>query len=223
MGKYELVKPTADLINQYDRIWKGDQTGDDFQVKLFEGVSVDIRKEPYNSIFKGLVENEKKINGYRRNNDVKGFLSELNRVYHTRLKTEEIAQAWFSEGFSLSPDTAKTVDDLVDLCGRKTNRHAYSFSTKVFNFIDPDKYPIMDKYVVNMLRAYGIEGISAWGDYQKYTQAYYMFKIQFELKDFSYKKIDQFLWTYAKLIELYWQEEGVVLFNSTVTYQIKQK
>ena len=225
MGKYALVKPTEKLVEQYNDIWRGKKSDGeqlsegDYRIQIFEDICVDIRDYLPKEI-KTLSKDDKKIQYYLEKKDVANLFSEINRIYHTWLKPEEIER--IAEGWSLS-DTTKTVDDLVMHSQKKAGKYAYSFATKVFNFIDPDTYPIMDKYVVNMLKAYNIKGISNWGDYQKYIEAYDEFKKRYSLDKFSYKRIDEFLWTYGKLIQRYWKKEGVLLFDSTVWFEPKIK
>lgn len=217
MGKYKLIKPTEPLVKQYNRIWDGEQSEEDYQIKIFEDVRVDIRDYFTEKEIKTLGDGDKKILNYYKKKDVFNFFSEINSIYHTRLKTEDVAAEW-----SLSDET-KTLDDLVELCKDKTKSYAYSFASKVFSFMYPNEYPIMDRYVVNMLKTYLNSGISSWGDYQKYIEAYKRFKEKFNLNILSYKEIDKFLWTYGKLLGRYWKNEGVLLFDSTVWYQSKKK
>lgn len=221
MNEYILINPTTEIVNQYDRIWKGNQNKEDYRIKLFDHICIDIRDYYNLKMIKSFGEQDRMIDDYRKKNDVDMFFAKLNTVYHTRLNTKGIAEAWSSAGWTLLPDTTMTPDTLIELCKQKTGSYAYSFSSKVFSFIDPDTYPIMDKYVVNMLRAYGIKGISTWGDYKKYIEAYNEFRKKFKLDTLSYKKIDQFLWTYANLLERYWEKEGVIFFNNTVSYKSK--
>lgn len=218
MCQYKPVKPTVDMVKQFNRIWDGLKNEKDYQIEIYEGVYVDITKYLEDEI-ESLGKDDIKIQKYCNNNDIANFFSELNSIYHTRIKKEEILE--IAAEWSL-PDTTKSLDGLVELCKKKTKTYAYSFATKVFSFISPDKYPIMDRYVVNMLKAYNIKGISTWGDYDKYIAAYNEFKEKYEL-EFSYKKIDRFLWLYGKLIERYWKNEGVLFFDSTVWYKSKKK
>ena len=223
MGKFELIKPTEELIKQYNRLWNSEYSEKDLTVQLFKDISINITKYSFSKEYiKSFSNDDKEIEKYCKNNDVEKFFYKLNSVYHTRLETKDIAAEW-----SLT-DTTKTLDDLVELCKQKTGRYAYSFATKVFSFIAPDKYPIMDRYVVNMLKAYlsqSEESIStsSWGDYSKYVEAYDEFRNKYGLTKLTYKEIDEFLWMYGKLLQEYWKKEGVLLFDSTVWYKSKKE
>lgn len=222
MGKYELIKPTKELIEQYNRIWDGDYSEKDLTIELFKDIRIDITKYGFDKKYiKSLSDDDKEIKEYCDKNDVENFFSKLNSVYHTWIKTEDIEA--IAEEWSLT-DKPRTLDNLAEISKDKTGSYAYSFSTKVFSFIDKDKYPIMDKYVVNMLKAYFEQSgkkisIFSWGYYSKYKDAYDKFIDLYELGNLSYKKIDEFLWMYGKLLQNYWKKEGVLLFDSTVWYK----
>lgn len=223
MGKYKLIKPTEALIKQYNRLWNGEYSEKDLTINLFEHVRINIITENYFSkeYIKSFSDDDKEIKEYCKNNDVVNFFSKLNSVYHTRIKTKTIAEKW-----SLT-DTSKTLDDLVELCKQETDSYAYSFATKVFSFIKPDEYPILDRYVANMLKTYLSQqdkdiSISSWGNYSNYVDAYDEFKEEYDLTDFNYKEIDEFLWMYGKLLECYWKKEGVILFDSKVWHKSKK-
>ena len=112
-----------------------------------------------------------------------------------------------------------TLPTFVKICKEETLKYQYSFATKVFSFIDRDNYPILDSYVVTMLEAYncynyGMISKSKWGNYNEYKKNYNKFVNKFNLKK-NFKEIDKFLWTYAKILEWYWEEEiGVLRFES---------
>ena len=221
MGKYELIEPTVELIKQYDNLWRKDKPDEkDYHIPLFKHISIDIRKTELD--IRSFGKKDEMIDDYRTS-DVRKFFFELNKVYHTRVNTKGIAEEWSSKERSLASDTTMTLDRLVELCKEKTRKNHYSFATKVFSFIDPDTYPIMDKYVVNMLKTYlELDSITPWGNYQNYIAAYERFKDKYGLNKSSdklnYKMIDQFLWTYAYLLQWYWKNEGVMFFDDTVTY-----
>ena len=90
----------------------------------------------------------------------------------------------------------------------------------MFSFIDEEKYPIMDSIVVTLLDKYlsykeeKIHTKKEWGNYASYIKSYKVFKESYELSDCSMKEIDKFLWTYGKILEKYWEDMGVIRFES---------
>ncbi len=84
-------------------------------------------------------------------------------------------------------------------------RRNYSFASKYCHWHQPDKYPIYDNLVENMLWAYHKHfnfGTFRRDDLQYYCQYKEImddFKKDYGLTRFSYREIDKFLWKYAKV------------------------
>ena len=86
------------------------------------------------------------------------------------------------------------------------NKNFYSFATKYCNMHNPKDYPIYDSYIKWILKLYNKQynfykfKNDELKDYKKFKEILKKFKEFFGLEDFSFKEIDQFLWTYAKEI-----------------------
>ena len=186
---------------------------------------VDIVKCKYVD-FQTWKNDDERISTFVEEKNLEEFFKILNGKYHTRLKTEKIA-----DKLTWDELTSMSVDEFVKRCYEKTGRRAYSFATKVFNFIDGNKYPILDSYVVTLLERYLndwekkqceqdkiIWNKKDWDTYDKYQRAYDDFRDKYQLKELSYKKTDVFLWAYGSAIQKYWKDIGVLSFES-VSYK----
>ncbi len=80
----------------------------------------------------------------------------------------------------------------------------YSFATKYCALHQPDKYPIYDKFVVEMLKYYKKKdkfssfknnNLKNYGNFKKAIDE---FKKFYKLNNFTYKEIDAFLWKAGK-------------------------
>jgi hypothetical protein len=185
-------------------------------VPLFEGLTnVDIGKYVD---FQTWYNRDKEIYKHVEAKELEQFFQRVNAYYSTRLNTKKIAEK-IMEWDNL---TSMGVDQFVDVCYKQTQKRAYSFATKVFNFIDGKKFPIIDKYVVTLLEYYLNRGEqdnstwnkSAWNKYESYLRAYDSFKLKYHLTELSYKETDVFLWAYGSAIQKYWKENGVLSFES---------
>ncbi len=230
MSKYKIITPTKALIEQYDGFWTKEIN--EWKVQLFEVPQIvvqDIREyipdynnengEPY--VLYGAKDDS--IKGLYENDDIIGFLKEINAVYHTRVpKLDDLKIKKPELIYMANMEDFRGIDAFVRVCHKVTGRNEYSFATKVFSFIDDKKYPILDSLVATMIWEY-LKRIkldyppkNSWGDYRKYVEAYKIFIDQY-LKDsgFTYKQIDRFLWTYAIVINEYWKKElGLISFES---------
>lgn len=101
-------------------------------------------------------------------------------------------------------DIVNVVKTIAEVSGKDK---VYSFASKYCNFIQPEKYPIIDSYTRAVLYYYFKEtGVKKYTqedlkDYSKYVEAINKFKKVFlgENCDINYKKLDVFLWLYGKL------------------------
>ncbi len=227
MLKYELVEPTNELVEQYNGFWKKDKMeGKDWTIRLFKnGQNCDIRNYIKIEEFKKYRAGDEIINKHLEKKEYKDFLKEINIYYSTRVKVDMLWGKYGGEIFKLIEKyDDNSVDVLVEYCCDATKKNAYSFSTKVFSFVDENRFPIIDSLVVTMIWYYMEECCknnkikkSELGFYNIYKEVYELFRDKFELNK-SYKEIDIFLWTYASVIQRYWEEQGILKFE-TVSYK----
>ena len=217
---FQLVKPSDELVEKYNLFWNKniDEISEgNRKVKLFEEVEIDVRDYLDQALWENGVKDDKIIKFYKEGN-IKSFLKEINSVYHTRLNVKDfkdISKEWLDKN---------NVDGLVKKCKEDLGKKAYSFSTKVYSFINPEEYPIMDRYASTILWEYikddekykGIKSKDIFGKYDEYIKAYDYFRDKYNLNNWTYKEIDIFFWTYAVLIEKYWEKQGVMIFESVI-------
>jgi hypothetical protein len=218
MNHFELITPTHELVKIFSSFWTSAPIAT--SVKLFEDdEEIDLSK--YIGQFKEYGEKDKIIIGMM---NLTEFLEEINSVYHTRVSgIDKIVKKLNGLGFNSKDDLAKmikpgemTLPGFVAYCKDATGNYTYSFASKVFSFIDEDKYPIIDSFVATLLKTYKYDGKisrSKWGDYSQYINNYNAFKKHFGLTDLSFKEIDKFLWTYAKILSDYWSDMGVLSYE----------
>ena len=216
---YTLIKPDPGIVNTYNLLYKQDAKGSsevNRTVPLFEGMpNVDVGKYVD---FKTWHNRDEEIYKLVEAQNLDLFFQKVNSYYRTRLNTKKIAEK-IARWDNL---TSMTVDQFVDECYKHTQKRAYSFATKIFNFIDGKQYPILDSYVVTLLEYYlkqgehdkGMWDKSSWNTYASYLKAYDVFKNKYNLTGFSYKETDVFLWAYGSAIQRYWKENGVLSFES---------
>lgn len=230
MEKFKLVTPSTSLINQYWTIYNKSDQGEpeDYTVTIFEGVEpVDIREKHYltkkNYTHK---KDDDKISECLDEHDIKGFLEKLNAAYSTRAKNLVILAndcKWFEQqNKEIKPNM--DLDNFVRYCKNVLDMgyYPYSFATKIYSFLDPEKYPILDSYSVTLLNEYlkepGDERNAPrerWGCYKNYQEDYDKFRKKYSLSDdLTYKQIDVFLWTYATVLSEYWKQMGVLEFEN---------
>ncbi len=220
MNRFNLITPTRELIDIFDSFWT------DFPIttviKLFENdEEIDIKNYIDKGGFKAYGKKDTEINNIQ---DLQDFLKEINRVYHTRISgiekiVKRLNKLDINDKDSLSKkikNSELVLPQFVAFCKAETGNYTYSFATKVFSFIDEDKYPIIDSFVATLLETYEYDekiARSKWGNYSQYINNYNAFKRNFGLTDLSFKKIDKFLWTYAKVMLDYWADLGVLSYE----------
>ena len=104
----------------------------------------------------------------------------------------------------------------VKISKAATGKYTYSFASKVYSFINEEKFPIIDSFVVTILSQYDYAGKilrTKWGDYSKFIKNYSAFKNAYNLTNKSFKEIDRFIWTYGKILSDYWADMGVLSFD----------
>lgn len=230
MEKFELVKPSTSLINQYWTIYNKSDQGepDDYTVPLFEDMDpVDLREKNYlskkNFAHK---KDDVDIRNFLYNHDMKRFLEKLNAAYSTRVRNLDVlvndCHWWYRQNERTVP--TMDLDNFVRYCKNdlKMGYYPYSFATKIYSFLDPEKYPILDSYSATLLNEYlkepddeRNEQRKRWGCYKHYKADYDKFREKYSLSDdLTYKQIDVFLWTYATVLSEYWKQMGVLEFKS---------
>ena len=209
---YKLIEPNLKNINRYYDLYDQEQNNEKkWIVPLFQGMpDIDIREYIPEDDFKKWYYDDQEICKLVHNQQLDSFLKTVNAKYRTRLNTQAIAKD-LVEWDNL---IGLTVDQFVEQCYKSTGKRAYSFATKVFSFIDGNKFPIIDSYVATLLEYYLKKNKRSWNTYENYLNAYSTFRSNNNLIELSYKKIDVFLWTYGKAIQKYWEMNGVLMFES---------
>ena len=218
MNKMKLINPTFDLIEVFNSFWTA--TPISTVGKLFEDDDeIDLSK--YICQFKEYGEKDTEI---AEEQNLKVFLEKINSVYHTRVSgIDSIVEKLEGLGINSKESFAKKINDgemdlliFVACCKEATGNYTYSFASKVFSFINEAEYPIIDSFVATLLDNYEYDGKiakSKWGNYSVYIDNYNAFKRQFGLTDLTFKKLDKFLWTYAKILSDYWSDLGVLSYE----------
>ena len=249
MTQKKFLEPKDKLVDIFSGYWSKKPTqiqlfsnDEKITVSEFENINKALDDIKGYKIKDGEILDAKKF-------ELSDFLEKINSTYHTRvsnidgkdgivenlnnkkkIKNVEMLEAAIKTG-SLSLN-----DFVCDICKERTGgQYSYSFATKVYSFLDEKKYPIIDSYVASLLAKYDEEyqissavkedkiNKSTWGDYSKYKKFYDKFIETFDLnKNYKYKKIDQFLWTYATLMNAYWLDMGAFIFSS-VSFDPKSK
>jgi len=99
------------------------------------------------------------------------------------------------------------VNRIADFTIKGKRRRIFSFATKYCSWHFPERYPMFDSYVAQLLHAYSrLDHFSrvTWNDmrtYQRFVELVEEFRSHYRLLDFSFKQIDKFLWHYG--LELY--------------------
>lgn len=214
----KLISPTADLVTVFNSFWTDSPlstTG-----KLFEeDDEIDLSK--YIGQFKAYGKKDSEI--YEEQN-LQAFLEKINSVYHARVSgIASIVKKLGEQGINSKQSLTTKIHNgemnlpiFVAHCKAATGKYTYSFASKVFSFIDAERYPIIDSFVATLLAAYEYDEKiekSKWGDYAQYIKNYNAFKKHFELSEFSFKEVDKFLWTYAKILLDYWADIGVLSYD----------
>ena len=229
MDKFTLITPNEEIVKKYNDFWfKRDNS--DWSVHLFKNPEIrikDIRNHIGNNPYEMFGAKDKKIEKAWKDENVNviSFLRQINSVYNTRVRNIGKPQAEKTlNDIDKNKLSNMEFTDFVKLCKKFSGSYAYSFATKVYSFMKPEEYPIVDSLVATLLEYYlKAKGLdreypkSKWGDYDEYIKAYNRLKKEYNLHC-SNKQIDVFLWTYAIAIQDYWEKMGVLSF-APVTYK----
>lgn len=219
MSQMKLINPTCDIIEVFNSFWTQEPIST--VGKLFEDdEEIDLSK--YICQFKEYGEKDTEI---EEEQNLKNFLEKINSVYHTRVSgIDSVLEKLEGLGINSKEKLAKKINEgeidlikFVVCCKEATGNYTYSFASKVFSFINEEEYPIIDSFVVSLLDNYKYDGKiakSKWGNYSLYVDNYNAFKRHFGLTNESFKKLDKFLWTYAKILLDYWSDLGVLSYES---------
>lgn len=145
----------------------------------------------------------------------------LNSLYTTRiLAVLKLASHISGQGSALDAALATGSPEAVDLVARASPRDVdftfYSFASKYCNWHQPNLYPIYDSRVDKYLWALKKHGLfqcaafSQHEDLYKYPQFCLVmtaFREQFGLGSFTFKQIDNFLWSQGQAIWTVAEEE----------------
>ena len=230
----KLIQPDEKIVDLFNSFWDEPK---ETKIKLFEdGETINIE-----NYIKGFKDYKAKDDEIKNEKDITKFFEKISVQYSTRVKggISTIIEMLKEKVINSKDDLACKIkekkekekfsfNEFMGICKKATGQYTYSFATKVFSFIDEEKYPIMDSIVVTLLDKYlsdedfegeckenkdKIHKKNKWGDYSKYKESYEVFKKHYKL-DCSLKEIDMFLWTYGKILEKYWEDMGVIRFES---------
>lgn len=148
----------------------------------------------------------------------------LNSLYSTRiLAVLKLAHHIADQGPAIDAALAAGSPDAVQAIAGIGNGDKdftfYSFATKYCNWHQPNLYPIYDsraeKYLWALKRQgiFNCEALSARDDLQSYPRFFVVmtaFRQQFGLGSFTFKQIDEFLWSQAEVIWALADEEARV-------------
>lgn len=230
MEKNNLVTPSTTLIEKYWTIYNKSDHGDpdDYTLPLFEGTKpVNLLKAHYLTQKNfSHAECDREIRNYLLNGDINRFLRYLNAGYSTRVrnldKLIDDRNWWYCRNARILP-AYEDLDDFIRYCHDDLGMgcYPYSFASKIYSFLCPETYPILDSISVTLLNEYlkepegkGPMPKCRWHCYQNYKDDYDKFRTKYGLsEDLTYKQIDVFLWTYGTVLDEYWKQMGVLPFK----------
>lgn len=189
-----INKPSAKEVSKYLRKWE----------KEPELIAQDIKDrcliKLFNQTFPENVDLEEVLIKVGALNDLYNVNVKSNYKFPfaTRIVNLKIDSRILSHDFTLVNDIA-----LVKPVGLRPIKY-YSFATKYFSLHFKKAYPIYDRYVEYMLLHFRNEdGFSSFEDYElkcylKFYKVLLKFQQTYELKCFSFRNIDRYLWTAGK-------------------------
>lgn len=131
----------------------------------------------------------------------------INNLYSTGIAaTFEMAEHIIRKNVddALTAGDIDVVDKISYLTIGGRTRHNYSFATKYCAWHQPEHYPIFDNFVRLMFIAYKDKDKFATFEgeglrrYSEFKRVFCEFKNYYQLKEFSYRELDLFLWGYGK-------------------------
>ncbi len=139
--------------------------------------------------------------------DVLLKLSVINDLYSTNIyATFEMAK--HIQSLKIDPELRRRSTEIVNkiavfpIQGKTIN--FYSFATKYCNWHDQDGYPIYDYFVERIIMGYRRrDGFASFRkddlmNYTKYKGILEEFRAFYNLQEFTFKRLDKFLWLYGK-------------------------
>lgn len=146
-----------------------------------------------------------------QNNDIESILlkvAALNDFYSTNIfsvfPVAEHIRSIIDIDKRLSEGDISLVVDIQRITISNVEKNFYSFATKYCSHHQPDKFPIYDSYVDQVLRAYRkLDNFSLFKNedlknYDKFCCILKEFRVNYNLESFSLKQIDRFLWLIGK-------------------------
>ncbi|HEB13489.1 MAG TPA: hypothetical protein ENI13_00740 [candidate division CPR3 bacterium] len=134
-------------------------------------------------------------------------LSVINDLYSTNIYAT-FKMAKHIQRLKIDPELRKRSTAIVNkiaafpITGKTIN--FYSFATKYCNWHDQNGYPIYDYFVERIIVAYRKrDQFAAFRkvdlmDYARYKNVLEQFRLFYDLQQFTFKRLDKFLWLYGK-------------------------
>lgn len=151
--------------------------------------------------------NELFSTGIIRINDIAGHISNNATQIHKLIENGDAkAVDMIARGHGI-----KHIKTKIE--GKEQEYNFYSFATKYCSFINPVAFPIYDRYVAAMLRAYNERRHFSdfkeqdLKNYAKFREAVEAFMAEFKLNELTFREIDKFLWYHGKSIALEYKEK----------------
>lgn len=134
-------------------------------------------------------------------------VSALNDLYSTNIyatfqMAHHIQRLTIDSGIAEASTTI--VNQIADATFSGKKRKVYSFATKYCSWHDQDAYPIYDWYVEQVLLACHEQDSFVefrkrdLKDYSRYKPILTAFREFYDLTDYSFKRLDKFLWLFGK-------------------------
>lgn len=182
-------KPTPAVISKYLKKWK---TLEKYR----------LQEASLNLLFQKLCPENKRID------HVLLKVSALNDFYSTNIyATYPVAKHILSKKIDrrLKAGDCSLVNEIAKVSIKKgTTKNFYSFASKYCSHHNPKIFPIYDSYVEKMLIHYKRKDRfdhftkADLKDYERFVNIIGNFKMSYELKEFSLREIDIFLWIAGK-------------------------
>lgn len=124
----------------------------------------------------------------------------------------------------ISDGDARAIDLITYVKIAKKKKRFFSFASKYCHFHNPNKYPLIDSYVTNLLKK--INGKEKrfdiddedFGKYEKFRQAVVTLRKKARLT-YDFDKIDKYLWIYGQAISNNWR---VVKNRNKLNREVKE-
>ena len=177
--------PTVSEIKSYLEKWKGME-------------KYVLQEKALNKLF---------IETYPKNVDINDILIKvctLNDFYSTKIFEPLVVARHIKNldiDMKLKQNDISLVNEIAQVKMEKDKiKYFYSFATKYCSFHKPDIYPIYYNYVESALKYFNKNNKfydfknNDYKDYQNFLKIVLLFKDKFNLKIFSFKEIDKYLW-----------------------------